>query len=153
LTEAAKAEIGRKADEPDHEDAGKDALGAKRLPSLQNHISHPDGRPDHLGGDDHDQGNAPGEAHPVKINGRLAGRTMPLKISISLAPREREERIRLISMLRAPAKVLRMTGKEAASAITKIFDPSPMPNQRMASGKREAEKSAAAARRAGQRNR
>src|SRR6516164_4759885 len=73
---------------------------------------------------------------PVKIWGRLAGRTMPLKISISLAPREREARIRFVSMLLAPAKVLRMTGKEAASAITKIFDPSPMPTQRMASGKR-----------------
>jgi len=42
----------------------------------------------------------------------------------------------LASILRAPAKVLRMTGKDAASAITKIFEPSPMPNQRIASGKR-----------------
>jgi len=35
---------------------------------------------------------------PVKMWGRLAGRTMPLNISSSVAPREREARIRLVSM-------------------------------------------------------
>ena len=33
--------------------------------------------------------------------GRLAGRTIPLKISNSVAPSERAARIRLVSMLRA----------------------------------------------------
>src|SRR5215470_19598818 len=56
LAQPAKPEIGRKADDPDHKDTGKDALGAKGLLRLQYHVAHTDGRPDHLGGDDYDQG-------------------------------------------------------------------------------------------------
>jgi len=39
LPRAAKAEIDRKADDPDHENAGKDALSAKRLLSLRHHVA------------------------------------------------------------------------------------------------------------------
>lgn len=59
---------------------------------------------------------------------------MPLKISNSLVPSEREARNKLASMLRTPAKVLRMTGNDAVKAMMRIFEPSPIPNHRMASG-------------------
>lgn len=62
LAQAAKTQIGRKPDGPDHEDAGENALGAKRLLRLQHYISHADYRADHLGGNNHDQRNAPREA-------------------------------------------------------------------------------------------
>ena len=39
LPRAAKAEIDRKADDADHENAGKDALSAKRLLSLRHHVA------------------------------------------------------------------------------------------------------------------
>jgi hypothetical protein len=40
-----KAEIGRKADQSDHEDAGADAFGAERLLCLENHAAQALGRP------------------------------------------------------------------------------------------------------------
>jgi hypothetical protein len=81
LTEGAKAEIGRKADDPDYEDAGKDALGAKCLLSPQNHITHSDRRPDHLGGDDHDQRNALGvEQHIANRAGTKKPELFPFQI-------------------------------------------------------------------------
>src|SRR4029077_15765012 len=61
--DSPKAEIGCKADSPDHEDTGEDVVCAKRLLSLQNHVSHTNSCPDHLGGNDHDQRHTSGQAH------------------------------------------------------------------------------------------
>jgi hypothetical protein len=94
LAQPAKPEIGRKPDDPDHKDTGKDALGAKGLLRLQYHVAHTDSCPDHLGGDDHDQGNSPGQTNSREDVRQAGGQHDALKISNSLAPRERDARIK-----------------------------------------------------------
>ena len=73
LTQAAKTEIGRKADHADHKNAGEDSLGAKCLLRFEHHIPHTDRRADHLGGDDHDQRYAPSQSNSRENVGQ-AGR-------------------------------------------------------------------------------
>jgi hypothetical protein len=71
--QAAKAEIGCKADSPDHEDTGEDALCSKPPAEPPNHVSHTNSCPDHLGGNDHDERNTPGQAHSCKNIGQAGG--------------------------------------------------------------------------------
>jgi len=61
-----EAEIGGEADRANHDDAGEHPFGPKCLLRVEDHVTETAGRTNHLGGDNNDQRNAPGQPHAGK---------------------------------------------------------------------------------------
>ena len=68
------------------------------------------------------------------MNGTADGSDTLKKIWRSLAPNERSISIRRSLVVRSPASVLMVTGKNTRRMTISTFDQMPMPNHRMNSG-------------------